>query len=225
MSKSFKKRAAATIVEGIASAVVPAGGIPVALLKEYWDHKQKEAQEIIMNEIGQGRLEKLNNEQQRDFIPIGYRFMESVRKGAAKRNLQILARIISNMIDSHTINPIKFNVIEDSLSDLTFDELIVLSSYVRNYDMYMNALKVENGINGIFNIEGKTHKVALTHSRKLRSKVFYYSCCNVLSSKRWLSIYSFNMLSDINNGLNFIPTKLVGDIKNISLDDILFRQG
>ena len=194
----------------IVTALFPSGGSLLAdAIKTFADYSVERARKTLMEEIRAGDIEKLSEAQKRDLVPIGYRYYEAARSGCARRNLKILAQIISGMINSEKLDPQVFSLISSRIEYLSINELIVLSCYIdyiknkdeigaEKKDEYIKNLSLERGIypNNEYSIR---------------------SSLSVLASYGW--VVMDNNLFDI--GGSYSPTNLVLELVNLDINSIL----
>lgn len=122
-----------TIVGDVISALqLPGGGFIGKLGDKYLERKQKEAAEILIEEVAKGSAEPINFEE-RDLNPmieIAYRFSKAAADGAARENLRLLAQVIVGLKKNKALDPDKFRKWANILEQLTRDELVVLGKAI-----------------------------------------------------------------------------------------------
>jgi hypothetical protein len=87
-----------------------------------------QARDILLEELSSGRIDPLQAAQQDDAIAIIYRYMLAVRDGAARRNLRLLARVVSGLGQRDRLFADDFNKYAEALSRLSRDEILVIGT-------------------------------------------------------------------------------------------------
>jgi hypothetical protein len=123
----------AAIAGDVLSALqLPGGGFLGKLGDKYLERKQKEAADILIEEIAKGSPEPINfTEGDIDpLIEITYRFSKAVADGAARENLRLLAQVIAGLKRNKALDPDKFRRWANILEQLTRDELMVIGKAI-----------------------------------------------------------------------------------------------
>jgi hypothetical protein len=121
------------VVGDVLSALqVPGSGFFGKLGDKYLERKQREAAEILIDEIKKGAPEPINfSDSGADpIIEIIYRFTKAVADGAARENLRLLAQVIVGLKNNKALQPDKFRKWANTLEQLTRDELIVIGKSI-----------------------------------------------------------------------------------------------
>lgn len=122
-------------------AALEALGIPVGagrgIFSHYMQRQLDQARDILFEEIQSGQLGPLQAAQQDDAIAIIYRYMLSVRDGAARRNLRLLARVVCGLGERDRLFADDFNKYAEALSRLSRDEILAVGTL----HMFKNYLK------------------------------------------------------------------------------------
>jgi hypothetical protein len=110
----------------------PGSGFLGKLGDKYLERKQREAAEILIEEIKKRAIEPVDfAESDIDpLIEIIYRFGKAVADGAARENLRLLAQIIAGLKSKKALEPDKFRKWCNILEQLTRDELMVIGKAV-----------------------------------------------------------------------------------------------
>lgn len=117
-----------TIVDLITS-IVPYSGTAGVILKNYWQKQLNEKIEILLSEIRQGSLDKINIDDQ---ISISYRISRSISEGVANHNFRLICRLLQGLSDNNKLTAKTFARFASILDTLTEDELKVIA-----YDIWM----------------------------------------------------------------------------------------
>jgi hypothetical protein len=121
------------IVGDVLSALqVPGSGFFGKLGDKYLERKQREAAEILIEEVSKGSPEQINfsNSDADPLIDIIYRFAKAAADGAARENLRLLAQVIAGLKRNKALEPDKFRKWANILEQLTRDELIVIGKAI-----------------------------------------------------------------------------------------------
>ena len=106
-----------------------------ALYRTWLSKKAKEAQDILLKELGQGL--RLDGDFERDsFFSLLFRYLNAVKQGLARRNLRLLAQIINNGCRPN-IDFVADELAEfaDLVATLSRDELVLLAGLWRNHQV------------------------------------------------------------------------------------------
>lgn len=111
---------------------VPGGGFLGKLGDKYLERKQKEAAEILINELRKGSVEPndISEHEVDPLVEIIYRFSKAVADGAARKNLRLLAQIIAGLKRNKALDPDKFRKWASILEQMTRDELMVIGKAI-----------------------------------------------------------------------------------------------
>jgi hypothetical protein len=123
----------AAVVGDVLSAFKLPGGNTLAKLGDrYLERKQKEAAEILIEEVAKGSPEPINfAESEADpLIEIIYRFAKAAADGAARENLRLLAQVIAGLKKNKALEPDRFRKWANILEQLTRDELVVIGKAI-----------------------------------------------------------------------------------------------
>jgi hypothetical protein len=121
------------IVGDVFSALqVPGSGFFGKLGDKYLERKQREAAEILIEEVSKGSPEQINfsNSDADPLIDIIYRFAKAAADGAARENLRLLAQVIAGLKRNKALEPDKFRKWANILEQLTRDELMVVGKAI-----------------------------------------------------------------------------------------------
>ena len=118
----------ATIVD-LVTSVVPHTSACGTLLKAYWKKQLDEKTEIVLAEIRQGALDKVNTD---DKISIAYRISRSISEGIANHNFRLICRLLQGLSNNNKLTAKTFARFASILDTLTEDELKVIA-----YDIWM----------------------------------------------------------------------------------------
>ena len=146
MSKSLPEqdttasRLVDAIVGDIAALLVPGSGSIVQLLREYKKTKLHEAHEILLQEIKSGNR-VLDSDEEKQFVPIAYRYFKAAEEGSTRRKLKLLAKIIRDEIKDSALDFDKFSKLEAGFDGLTTDELICLAELARTTREFVHVLR------------------------------------------------------------------------------------
>ncbi len=211
-----------------ASSIIPGLGLAPKAIKEYMEHKLRQAQEIFLKEISSGDVEALSDHEKQYLIPIGYKFYEAARTGTAKRNLRILAKIISGMIKKKEIEEGIYGRIEGSIRNLSYNELVVLSIMLKVYKKHLLSLGnqkigIEKYIATLADSFTKELKNDFFSQRNKKNKDYekyleFNSILAVLSSYGWISPIQRPIIS---TGINaqhitlYFPTNLLYELDKL----------
>jgi hypothetical protein len=123
----------AAVVSDVLSALqMPGGSFIGKLGDKYLERKQKEAAEILIEEVSKGSPEPINftDSNADPMIEIIYRFLKAAADGAARENLRLLAQVIAGLKRNKALEPDKFRKWANILEQLTRDELIVIGKAI-----------------------------------------------------------------------------------------------
>ena len=130
-----KDTTATRLVEAVAgdvlALVLPGSGTFVQVLREYKKHKLDAAHEILIEEVRKGDR-RLDDAEADEFVPIAYRYFKAAQDGAANRNIRLLAKLIGQDIAKHDLRSDRFLSQEESISNLSLEELICLSVLIED---------------------------------------------------------------------------------------------
>jgi hypothetical protein len=107
---------------------------PLATIKELvnaaFEKRVKDAKEVLIAELRKGAdLSEIKTDKEAsEFVQMLLRFSDAVQKGAARRNLQLLARVIRGLKNNRTLDSDKFQKWANILESLTRDEILLLAS-------------------------------------------------------------------------------------------------
>ncbi|MCU1340467.1 MAG: hypothetical protein JWO19_6048 [Bryobacterales bacterium] len=121
------------IVGDVLSALqLPGGSFVGKLGDKYLERKQKEAADILIEEVSKGSPEPINftDSNTDPLIEIIYRFSKAAADGAARENLRLLAQVIARLKKNKALEPDKFRKWANILEQLTRDELMVLGKAI-----------------------------------------------------------------------------------------------
>ena len=99
----------------------------------YLGRKKKEAQEILLNEIGDGL--RLSSETENDrFFSLLFRYLTAAKHGASRLNLRLLAGLVSGSTKAiHEIRVDELAYYADILSQLSRDEIVLIATLWKHY--------------------------------------------------------------------------------------------
>ena len=131
-SKEMVPWGTAVIGDVLSALQVPGGGFFGKLGDKYLERKQREAAEILIEEVAKGSPEPINFiESDTDpLIEITYRFLKAAADGAARENLRLLAQVIAGLKRKKALEPDKFRKWANILEQLTRDELMVIGKAI-----------------------------------------------------------------------------------------------
>ena len=111
---------------------VPGGGFFGKLGDKWLERKQKEAAEILIEEMKKGSSEPIDfaASDVDPLIEIIYRFSKAAADGAARENLRLLAQVIAGLKRNKALQSDKFRKWAGILEQLTRDELIVIGKAI-----------------------------------------------------------------------------------------------
>jgi hypothetical protein len=121
------------IVGDVLSAFnLPGGSFVSKLGDKYLERKQKEAAEILIEEVAKGSPEPIDftGSGADPLIEIIYRFLKAAADGAARENLRLLAQVIAGLKKNKALEPDKFRKWANILEQLTRDELLVIGKAI-----------------------------------------------------------------------------------------------
>jgi hypothetical protein len=121
------------IVGDVLSALqVPGSGFFGKLGDKYLERKQREAAEILIEEVSKGSPEPINftDGDTDPLIEIIYRFSKAAADGAARENLRLLAQVIAGLKRNKALQSDKFRKWANVLEQLTRDELLVIGKAI-----------------------------------------------------------------------------------------------
>ena len=123
---------AAIVGDVLSTLQVPGGGFLGKLGDKYLERKQKEAAEILIEEVSKGSPEPINfTDREIDpLIEIMYRFSKAAADGAARENLRLLAQVIAGLKKNKALEPDKFRKWANILEQLTHDELMLVGKAI-----------------------------------------------------------------------------------------------
>jgi hypothetical protein len=103
--------------------------------------RKKKAIEILIAKIRAGNQGKtiFDAAEVEALVPIVHRFIRAAEEGTARRNLNILARVVAGQISSKALYPDKFLSWCDTIASLSYEELIFLG------ELYQNDLALRSG--------------------------------------------------------------------------------
>jgi len=163
------------------------------------------AQKILIDEIKKGNIDKLSDKDKEKLIPVGYQFYTAVMTGSSERNLRILAKLMSGMVDNTDINPDKYSIISHAIRDLSGHDLVILSCYAR----YVR----ENISDKVKHINEFIDNEAARIDEYFKDKNNIRSSKAILSSRGW--IIPENDIWDVGN--SYQPSKLVDNIIDLDI--------
>lgn len=103
-------------------------------IQGYFEKKKSMLREVIRSEIREGDFSRVDED---DMIAISYRLHRDSIEGVAKKNLQLLCKLIEGMNLKEELKADNFLNYANVLSTLTEDEIIVLGSMIRS-EKYTN---------------------------------------------------------------------------------------
>jgi hypothetical protein len=118
----------AVAADVLSACLIPGGSALQALVAAHLKKKQREAAELLIEEIRTGWHGGVEfAERDTDpLIEIILRFSKAVTEGTARENLRLLAQVIAGLKKNKALQPDKFQKWCGILEQLTRDELIVL---------------------------------------------------------------------------------------------------
>jgi hypothetical protein len=155
------------IVGDVLSALqVPGSGFFGKLGDKYLERKQREAAEILIEEVSKGSPEPI------PLIEIVYRFSKAAADGAARENLRLLAQVIAGLKRNKALQSDKFRKWANVLEQVTRDELLVIGKAIatkRELDAnpsisFWARLKEELAISGYQEVEAGSLCASLTRT-------------------------------------------------------------
>jgi hypothetical protein len=123
----------AAIASDVLSAFnVPGGSLLSKLGDKYLEKKQREAAEILIEEVSKGSSEPINfpDSEADPLIEIIYRFSKAAADGAARENLRLLAQVIAGLKRNKALEANQFRRWANILEQLTRDELLVIGKAI-----------------------------------------------------------------------------------------------
>lgn len=118
----------AAIASDVLSALqLPGGAFLSKFADKYLERKQKEAAEILIEEIAKGSFSESDID---PLIEITYRFSKAAADGAARENLRLLAQVIAGLKRNKALNSDKFRKWANILEQLTRDELMAIGKAI-----------------------------------------------------------------------------------------------
>jgi hypothetical protein len=122
----------AIVGDVLSTLQIPGSGIFGKFGDKYLERKQKEAAEILIEEVAKGSPEPINFAESdvNPLIEIIYRFSKAAADGAARENLRLLAQVIVGLKRNKALQPDKFRKWANTLEQLTRDELMVIGKAI-----------------------------------------------------------------------------------------------
>jgi hypothetical protein len=114
-------------VDALEALGVPAGAAG-GLFSLFMQKRLDQARDILLEELSSGQIDLLQAAQQDEAIAIIYRCMLAVRDGAARRNLRLLARVVSGLGQRDRLFADEFNKYAEALARLSRDEILVIGT-------------------------------------------------------------------------------------------------
>lgn len=119
----------------LASEILSAFGLPGGsslqhLATNYIEKRRQEAREILFNEISRGDI-LFDAEDVDPLVGILLRYSKSCEEGAARNNLNLMAKIIVGLKKQKALSQDKFNRWAATLAHLTRDELMIIGKAYR----------------------------------------------------------------------------------------------
>jgi hypothetical protein len=101
---------AAMVGDVLSALSIPGSGVLGKAADKYFARKQKEAADILIEEISKRSPEPTDFTDTDPLIEVIYRFSRAVADGAARKNLKLLAQVIVGLKQNNALEPDKFRV-------------------------------------------------------------------------------------------------------------------
>lgn len=140
IKKASESETLVSFVDGLLG-LIPVGGEMISQAVHSWVEKNKAiAREILLTSIRQGDIDAVHKD---ELLSMLYRFYRSVQEGSAKKNLILLAKLISGigMSDKETATAETFIQYAPILESLNYLEIALLGKIIK-----------ENGIKPTMNL-------------------------------------------------------------------------
>ncbi len=128
---SLVKFGGAMLNEALAHFSIPGGAVASALLSGVFEKKAAEAREILLEEISQGTLPEMAED---DAVYIIYRYLRAAQEGSARLNLRLLAQVVAGSKSGQILTADHFLYYADVISSLRYDEIVLLGTFIRRFE-------------------------------------------------------------------------------------------
>lgn len=112
-------------------------GIPTETAKYFLQRRQKELQEIILQEVRDGDFSCVNQD---DVLSIVYRLLNDINEGVGKNNIRLLARLIFGMNKKEQLSASRFHDFNTILARLSYEQIQFLAEIVKAYKDPINSI-------------------------------------------------------------------------------------
>lgn len=106
-------------------------GVPTETAKHFLQRRQKELQEIILQEVRDGDFSRVNQD---DILSIVYRLLNDINEGVGKNNIRLLARLILGMNNKEQLSSSWFHHFNTILSELSYEQIRFLAEIGKAYN-------------------------------------------------------------------------------------------
>ncbi len=124
-------------------------GVPTEMAKHFLQRRQKELQEIILQEVRDGDFLRVNQD---DILSIVYRLLNDINEGVGKNNIRLLARLILGMNNKEQLSSSRFHHFNTILSELSYEQIQFLAEIVKAYKDPMTSIAISKQHRELFGI-------------------------------------------------------------------------
>lgn len=111
------------------ASTVVTGGLPTAtlgyIIRDLWSHQKEVARDELLRAFARGEVDEQHLISNRDFPSILVKYAAAARDCAARKNLRLLAEVISGLNRRKQLYTDEFERYADILSRMTRDQMIV----------------------------------------------------------------------------------------------------
>jgi hypothetical protein len=116
-----------TVMSGVAAALIPGAGIPLSITQIYLTKKERQLQEILIEQARKGKVLDLSDERLEALVPMGFRLGEAAKQGEYEEVLRVLAAFLRGELEQETPNPSNFAGMARRIQGMSPTDLNVMS--------------------------------------------------------------------------------------------------
>ena len=113
------------------------GGLPTSILnqkmREWYEYRLLKGREILLDQLKHAEVTNFDAISQDDLFWVIYEYMKAAEGCTATKNLEILARLITDLSHKGKLNGQAFKEYKNKFIDLTFDQVRVLGVYAKHW--------------------------------------------------------------------------------------------
>lgn len=114
-------------------------GVPTETARHFLQRRQKELQEIILQEVRDGDFSRVNQD---DILSIVYRLLNDINEGVGKNNIRLLARLIVGMNNREQLSSSRFHNFNTIVSGLSYEQIRFLAEIGKAYNNPITAVAI-----------------------------------------------------------------------------------